>query len=119
METEEKKANWFEKGATLSDKSAREEFSITQEEIHKAINEGKLQYHMSNAHGNPYLKLLRSEVEAYIDEKYGKNYLQKKKTETELAQINKELRSLKKQATTLEQKKAKLLEDLDEQKKQG
>ncbi|MBU4265715.1 MAG: hypothetical protein L6243_02250 [Candidatus Altiarchaeales archaeon] len=28
-------------------------------------------------HGNPYLRLIRSEVEALVDEKYGKNYLNK------------------------------------------
>ncbi|RLG13535.1 MAG: hypothetical protein DRN71_04660 [Candidatus Nanohalarchaeota archaeon] len=60
MDTEEKKANWFEKGATLSDKSARKEFGITQEEIHKAINEGKLNYRMNDVYGNPYINNRRS-----------------------------------------------------------
>ena len=35
---------WTKKGGTLSDKSARKEFGITQEEIIDAIRGGKLQY---------------------------------------------------------------------------
>ncbi len=33
MDSREAKSAWFEKGATLSDKSARKEFGLTQEEI--------------------------------------------------------------------------------------
>ena len=33
---------WNQKGATLSDKSARKEFGLTQEEIIAAVREGKL-----------------------------------------------------------------------------
>ena len=39
---------WSEKGATLSDKSARKEFGLTQEEIVEAIRGGKLQYRENN-----------------------------------------------------------------------
>ncbi|RLG14463.1 MAG: hypothetical protein DRN71_03035 [Candidatus Nanohalarchaeota archaeon] len=53
----------------------------------------------------------------YVDKKYSKNYLQKKKIDTGILQINKELRSLKKRATTLEQRRSKLQDNLDEQKK--
>jgi hypothetical protein len=35
---------WVRKGATLSDKSARAEFGLTQDEIVAAIRAGKLQY---------------------------------------------------------------------------
>ena len=35
---------WARKGATFSDKSARQEFGLTQEEIHAAIRAGKLQF---------------------------------------------------------------------------
>ena len=70
---------WHKKGGTLSDKSARKEFGITQEEIIDAIRDGKLQYRTNNVFGNPYLRLIRSEVEAFVDEKYGNDYLTKKK----------------------------------------
>ncbi len=114
MNPEERKVDWFKKGATLSDKSAQKEFGITREEIYKAIDDGKLHYHMSEVYGNPYFKLLRSEVEAFATEKYGKEYLEKKKIEKELTQINKELKKLKTQIATFEQKKVELLERLNE-----
>jgi len=105
---------WVTKGATLSDKSARKEFGLAQEEIIGAIKDGKLQYRTNNIFGNPYLKLIRSEVEAFVHEKYGSNYLKEKKIEKELAQVNKELKMLKAQVLSLEQRKAELLASLDE-----
>ncbi len=114
MYSGEVKSAWFEKGATLSDKSARKEFGLTQEEIIEGIKDGKLQYRINNVFGNPYLKLVRSEVEAFVDEKYGSNYLKKKKIKKELAQVNKELKMLKAQVVSLEQRKAELLASLDE-----
>ncbi len=111
--TEEAKSAWVKKGATLSDKSARKEFGLTQEEIIDAISDGKLQYRTNVVFGNPYFKLVRSEVESFVDEKYGSNYLKKKKTKNELAQVNKELKQLKAQVVSLEQRKAELLAGLD------
>lgn len=35
---------WTKKGCTLSDKTAFKEFGLTQNDIIKAINEGKLQF---------------------------------------------------------------------------
>ena len=52
---------WVRKGATLSDKSARAEFGLTQDEIIAAIRAGKLQYRSADIHGNPWLRLLRRE----------------------------------------------------------
>ncbi|MEA1864404.1 MAG: hypothetical protein U9N46_04295 [Euryarchaeota archaeon] len=104
---------WHTKGGTLSDKSARKEFGITQEEIIDAIRDGKLQYRTNTMYGNPYLKLIRSEVEAFVDDKYGDDYLAKKKIEKELAQTNRELRKLKTQVASLEKRKAELMDILD------
>jgi hypothetical protein len=47
------------KGATLSDKTARSEYGLTQDEIFAAIDAGKLQYRPAAMHGNPWLRLLR------------------------------------------------------------
>ena len=113
MNSGEKKADWFKKGATLSDKSARKDLGITQEEIYKTINDGKLHYHISNVYGNLYFKLLRSEVEAFVTEKYGKDYVEKKKIEKEVTQINKELKKLKTQIAAFKQRRVKLLERLN------
>ena len=37
-------SEWQRKGATLSDKTARKELGLTQDEIVQAIRAGKLQY---------------------------------------------------------------------------
>jgi len=111
---ENAESSWFKKGATLSDKSARKEFGLTQEEIIKGIEDGRLHYHVNSVFGNPYLKLIRSEVEAFVDEKHGSIYLKKKKIKKELAQINKELKMLKIQVATLELKKSAMQASLAE-----
>jgi hypothetical protein len=56
-------AEWGRKGATLSDKTARQEYGLTQEEIYAAIDAGTLQWRPAAMHGNPFLRLLRREVE--------------------------------------------------------
>ena len=113
MYPEESKSAWVQKGGTLSDKSAQKEFGLTKDEIIEAINNGKLQYRVNVIYGNPYFKLIRSEVEAFVKEKYGSNYLEEKKIKKELSQVNKELRMLKKQIVFLEQRKTDLLACLD------
>jgi hypothetical protein len=45
---------WLKKGGTLSDKSARKEFGLSQDEIIEAIKSGKLQYRKNYMHGNPF-----------------------------------------------------------------
>jgi hypothetical protein len=117
----EKKMNdsvWTIKGGTFSDKSARKEFELTQDEIFEAINEGKLQYRHNHIHGNPYLRLVRSEVEKLVCEKYGTDYLEKKKDTQELKLINKELRRLKSEMKSFEQRKTELLSKISEYKNQ-
>ena len=52
-------SGWTRKGATLSDKTARKDFGLTQQEIVEAIREGKLQFRENHIHGNPYRRLLR------------------------------------------------------------
>ena len=112
MHSGEPDSVWSKKGATLSDKSARKEFGLTQEEIIEAINEGKLQYRENCVFGNPYFKLVRSEVETLVDEKHGSNYLKKRKIKNELAQVNKELKMLKAQVVSLEDRRVELLASL-------
>ncbi len=113
MPAEETGAVWTQKGATFSDKSARKEFGLTQEEIIQAIQEGKLQYRLNSVFGNPFFRLLRGEVEALVDEQYGDNYLKKQKLTHELAEINKELRRLRTQIAGLEHRKSAVLESLE------
>jgi len=105
---------WAEKGATLSDKSARKEFGLTQEEITEAIKAGKLQYRLNNIYGNPYLRLLRHEVEALVSAQHGSHYLEQQKLKKELAQVKRTLKALKTQMMSLEKRRAELLERLGE-----
>jgi hypothetical protein len=108
MEAEE----WGRKGATLSDKTARSEYGLTQEEIYAAIDAGKLQYRPAAMHGNPWLRLLRREVEDLVATRSGDRYLREQKARTELAQINRELKQLRAQLAALEERRAALLAEL-------
>jgi hypothetical protein len=106
---------WGRKGATLSDKTARTEFGLTQEEIIAAINTGKLQYRSSSMHGNPWLRLLRGEVEELVRTRHGERYLRERQARTELARVNRELKQLRTQLAALEERRSVLLSDLGEQ----
>jgi hypothetical protein len=86
---------WVRKGATLSDKTAREEFGLTQEEIIAAINAGKLQYRPAATHGNPWPRLLRREVEDLVRTRHGERYLREQQAQTELKRVQRELRQLR------------------------
>ena len=103
---------WKEKGASLSDKSARQEFGLTQQEIIAAIRAGKLQYRVSNMYGNPWFRLLRHEVEALVSEKSGKDHLRTKKLLKELADLNKEARKIKTRLKAIERRQAELTKEL-------
>jgi hypothetical protein len=104
--------DWGRKGATLSDKTACSEFGLTQDEIIAAIDAGKLQYRTASMHGNPWLRLLRREVEELVRSRQGEQYLQERQARTELARINRDLKQLRAQLATLEKRRAALLSDL-------
>ena len=105
---------WSQKGATLSDKSARQEFGLTQEEIFSAMRAGKLQFQQNSMHGNPWFRLLRHEVEALVREKSGKDGLHRKKLQKELADLNREARKIKTRLKAIERRRAELMEELGE-----
>lgn len=103
---------WKQQGATLSDKSARKEFGLTQDEIFAAMRAGKLQFQQNSMHGNPWFRLLRHEVEALVEQKSGKDGLQKKKLEKELADLKKEARKIKTRLKAIERRREELEEEL-------
>ena len=107
------KSNWNEKGAALSDKSARQEFGLTQNEMLAAIREGQLQYRENHIHGNPYLRLLRKEVEALVTSKHGPKYFANQKLQTELKSVKSQIRSLKTKIRVLEKRQIELMNELD------
>jgi len=65
-------------------------------------------------HGNPWLRLLRREVEELVRSRQGEQYLRERQARTELARINRELKQLRPQLAALEEKRAALLSDLGE-----
>ena len=105
---------WSRKGATLSDKSARKEYGLTQPEIIAAIRAGKLQFRESNMHGNPWYRLLRQEVESLVQSKNGHEHLLKKKLQKELADLNSEARKITTRLKAIERRKAELMKELEE-----
>jgi len=107
-------ADWNEKGAALSDKSARKEFGLTQEQIIDAINSGKLQYRENHIHGNPYFRLLRVEVESLANELIGAEKLKEIKIQNQFSEVKREINKLKKQLKVLENRKAELLSLINE-----
>ena len=106
---------WARKGATLSDKTARAEFGLTQQEIIAAIRAGKLQYRPAAIHGNPWLRLLRREVEDLVSTGHGERYLRERQSRAELKQVNRELKQLRVQLKALEERRTALVSELAEQ----
>jgi len=105
---------WSRKGATLSDKNARKEFGLTQDEIVAAIDGGQLQYRVGVIHGNPWLRLLRREVEDLMDSTYNDRHHRQLRAKAELTRIDRELKQLRAQVDALEEQRAKVLAHLQD-----
>jgi len=99
---------WNRKGATLSDVTAEKEYGVSRDFIVRGIRAGKLEWREGAVWGNPYLRVLRRQLEKYIAEKMGKEYLARVKGQTELRQIKKEISELKKRLDALQDRKAVL-----------
>jgi coenzyme F420-reducing hydrogenase delta subunit len=97
---------WNKKGATLSDETANKEYGVSREFIVAGINSGDLEYREGAIWGNPYLRILRSQLEKYIAKQLGANYLMIRKSQTELRKIKKEITDTRKKLTELEARKA-------------
>jgi len=101
---------WGIKNETMSDKSVEKEYGLSRKEIIDAINLGELQFREGSMHGNPWFRLLRVEVETFIEKKYGTDYLKNRKDKKHLSEINKELKTLQNRMSQLEKGKRKLLD---------
>ncbi|HEY1829461.1 MAG TPA: hypothetical protein VGG38_04360 [Acidimicrobiales bacterium] len=102
---------WSRKGATLSDKTARKEFGLTQDEIVAAIGAGQLQYRVGVIHGNPWLRLLRREVEELMNGTYHDRDHRQRRARAEVSRVDRELKKLRAEIVALEEHRAKLLDD--------
>jgi len=99
---------WNRKGATLSDVTAKKEYGVSREFIVNGIRAGKLEYREGMVWGNPYLRVLRRQLEQYISEELGAGRLSNAKNETELRKIKKEIGALKNRLAALEARKTEL-----------
>ena len=99
---------WNRKGATLSDVTGCKEYGVTRDFIVQGIRAGKLEYREGSVWGNPYLRVLRSQLEEYIAEQLSPKQLGDKKTQAELRKINKEIAALKKKLAGLQARKAEI-----------
>ena len=103
-------SEWRIQGGTLSHKNAMKEFGLSEEQIIQGMKSGKLQYRQNYAHGNPYYRVLRSEVQKLAKEIHGVDGLQKQKDQHHLKEINKQINSLKRKLKKLEKERDDLIE---------
>ena len=99
---------WNRKGATLSDVTANKEYGVSRDFIVKGIRAGKLEYREGAIWGNPYLRILRSQLEQYITQELGSDRLSRSKNQTDLRKIKKEMVDLKKRLAELQVRKTEL-----------
>ncbi len=89
------------KGATLSDATAIKEYGIDRDFIVRGIRSGKLEYRQNVAHGNPYLRLLRGQLEADIQTELGSDRLKSEIKQAELKKIKSRINALNKELKQL------------------
>jgi hypothetical protein len=107
---------WNRKGATLSDVTAKAEYGVDRDFIIKGIESGKIEYRDGSIWGNPYLRILRSQLEGYIMAEIGLEHLTRIKNEFELHMIKKQILKTKKQLKALEARKNELENSMNQQK---
>jgi len=101
---------WNRKGSTLSDKTAKKEYGVSRDFIVEGIRAGRLEYREGVVWGNPYIRILRSQLEQYIAEELGTDRLTNSKNQTELRKIKKEMTDLKKRLKELQARRDELKE---------
>jgi hypothetical protein len=99
---------WNQKNATLSDVTAKKEYGVDRDFVIKGIEAGKLEYRDGAIWGNPYLRILRSQLEEYIAKKLGKKYLAKVTNESELKKVKREISAMNKKLKELQLRKTEI-----------
>jgi len=107
---------WNKKGATLSDVTAQKEYGISSDFIIKGINSGQLEYREGSIWGNPFLRVLRSQLEKYISDQLGNEYLMTVKNKDELRAIKKEMNDIMRRMDALQKRKAEIESTMNMQK---
>ena len=103
---------WNRKGATLSDKTAKKEYGVDQDFIVKGIRAGRLEYREGSVWGNPYIRVLRSQLEQYLEEELGGDRLTSSQAQTELREVKRKMTALKKRLKELQERRTALEEQL-------
>lgn len=88
--------------------TAKAEYGVSREFIVQGIQSGHLEYREGSVWGNPFLRVLRSQLEQYIAQELGGDYLMKFKNQTELRAIKKEIAELKPRLDALQARKIAL-----------
>ena len=104
---------WNRKGATLSDVTAEKEYGVNRDFIVKGIRAGKLEFREGSVWGNPYLRVLRRQLEQYIAEELGANRLSSGKNQTALKKVKREINALKKRLNELQVLKTEIEERME------
>ncbi len=99
---------WNRKGSTLSEVTAQKEYGVSRDFILRGIQSGSLEYREGAIWGNPYLRILRSQLENYIATELGSTYLGSKKRHTELRAIKKEMADLQIRLHELQSRRVEL-----------
>jgi hypothetical protein len=105
---------WNQKGATLTDVTAKAEYGVNRDFIIKGIRTGKLEYRHGSVWGNIYLRVLRSQLKKYIADELSPEYLAKVKNKSELREIKKEIYQIKKRLEKLQIRKLEIERLLNE-----
>ena len=106
---------WGAKGTTFSDKTARAEFGLRRTRSSRRSAPASSRYRWCWMQGNPWLRLLRREVEDLVSTGHGQRYLREQQARAELKQVNRELKQHRAQLAALEQRRSALLAELGEQ----
>jgi hypothetical protein len=88
--------------------TARKEYGVDRDFIVEGIKVGKLEYREGAIHGNPYIRVLRSQLEAYVAEELGDAYLRSWQEKTELGAIKREMAQLRKRLDELLARRAEI-----------
>ena len=99
---------WNRRGGVLSEVTAKKEYGVSRDFIVKGIRARQLEFREGSRSGNPYLRILRSQLELYIVARLGSEYLTSKKSQAELRTVTKEIADLRRKLLALEARKAAL-----------
>lgn len=95
---------WNQKGATISDKTVMKDYGVDRNFILQGIRAGKQEFQERTIYGNPYVVILRTQLEQYIAEELGSDHLSLILNQKKMRTLKKEIKKtrLKLQALELE-----------------